>query len=289
LADQITDSNFPGFGLRPLGCKKAIVSPIGLAGGPFGKNEPTVESYRYGIERGINLFFWDPIFKNMTRALLELSNENRSRLFIYAACTLGGAKKIRKALTKRLKILKLESFPGFILGWVRSEFRVRNSVIEELRNLRERGLCDNIGLSAHKRTLALRIYKKNVFNIFMLRYNAAHRGLEVDFFDKLEPDIPTSVIGYTTTRWGKLLKRPRGWEGDLPRPGDLYRFSLSNPAVNAALMAPRKIDELIANLDVLSEGPLNEEEDEFIRKFGDTVYSSKSKIIGDPFEHSARM
>lgn len=267
-----------------------MVSPIGLAGSPLGMiKAPSVEVYRFGIERGINLFFWDPMFKNMTRALLELSNEERSKLFIYAASTFGGPNKIRKALTKRLKILRLESFSGFILGWVRSEYRVRDSVIEEMKKLREKRLCNNIGLSIHKRSFAFKLYQRNIFDFFMLRYNAAHRGLETDFFEKLAPENIPGIIGYTTTRWGKLLKRPPGWEGGLPRPGDFYRFSLSNPKISAVLMAPANIDELESNLDVLSEGPLNKEEDEFIRKFGDCVYSSKSKIIGDFFEHSARM
>jgi len=289
MVDNIS-SDFPGFGLRPLGRTKTIVSPIGLAGSTFGRNDPPIEVYRKGLEFGINLFFWDPMFKNMTRALLELSNEDRSKLFIFGTCGFGGPKQIRNALFKRLKVIKLEKISGFTLGWVRSEFRVRKSVLDEMVNLREKGFLDNIGLSAHRRKLAYRIYQKNVLDLFMLRYNAAHRGLESDFLDRLDPENPTTVIAYTTTRWGKLLEKPPGWEGDIPRPGDLYRFSLSHPLINAVLMSPANIGELESNIKVLSEGPLKPDEDEFIRKFGDAVYASKKKpIIGDFFERSARL
>lgn len=267
-----------------------MVYPVGLAGSTFGRNEPRVEAYRRGLEFGINLFFWDPMFKNMTWALLELPAEKRSRLFIYGTIGFGGPKQIRKAFFKRLNILKLEKLSGFTLGWVRSEFRVRQSIIDEMTEWKEKGYCDNIGISAHRRKLAYRIYRKNVLDLFMLRYNAAHRGLEQDFLDGLDPeDLPT-VITYTTTRWGKLLQKPPGWEADMPRPGDLYRFSLSHPRVNAVLMSPRNTEELESNLKVLSEGPLKPDEMKFVKKFGDAVYSyMKKPILGELFEKSGRL
>ena len=284
------ESSSAGFEMRPLGRKKTMVYPVGLAGSTFGRNEPPIEVYRRGIEFGINFFFWDPMFKNMTAALLELPEEARSGLFIYGTIGFGGPKQIRKALFKRLKILKLEKLSGFTLGWVRSEFRVRQSILEEMRSWKEKGLCDNIGLTAHRRTLAYKIYRKNVLDLFMLRYNAAHRGLEQDFLDRLDPDNLPTVITYTTTRWGKLLLKPPGWEGDIPRPGDLYRFSLSHHRVNAVLMSPGNTDELESNLKVLSEGPLKPDEMEFVRRFGDAVYSYQKKpIIGELFERSGRL
>ena len=284
------NGNFPGFGLRPLGRLKSMVSPVGLAGSTFGRNDPPIEVYRRGIELGINLFFWDPMFKNMTRALLELSSGDRSKLFIFGTCAFGGPKQIRNALLKRLKVIKLEKITGFTLGWVRSEFRVRQSILDEMISWREKGFCDNIGISAHRRTLAYKIYRKNALDLFMLRYNAAHRGLEQDFLDRLDPDNLPAVISYTTTRWGKLLGKPSGWEGDIPRPGDLYRFSLSHPRVNAVLMSPGNTEELESNLKVLSEGPLKSDEMDFVRRFGDAVYASQKKpIIGELFERSGKL
>jgi len=282
--------NLAGFEPRPIGRTKAIVYPVGLAGSTFGRNEPPVEVYRRGIELGINLFFWDPMFKNMTRALQEITDEQRSGLFIYGTCGFGGPGQLRKALFKRLKILRLDKLPGFTLGWVRSEFRVRQAIIDELTDWKEKGYCDNIGLTAHRRKLAYKIYRKNVLDIFMLRYNAAHRGLESDFLDRLDPDNLPTVIGYTTTRWGKLLLKPPGWEGEIPRPGDLYRFSLSHPRISAVLMSPANIEQLESNLEVLSEGPLNPEEMTSVKKFGDAVYRyMKKPLLGELFERSGRL
>lgn len=285
-----TDSNFMGFGTRPFGRTKAYISPVTLAGTRFGLlREPPVEVYRHGIERGINIFFWDKMFKNMTAALSQLSSEQRSKLFIVTSIGAGGPRQIRNGITKRLKILGLDRFSSFHLGWVRSRFRIRQSVIDELVSLRDKGLCDNIGLSIHRRQLAFELYQRNIFDIFMLRYNAAHRGLENDFLGGLDPRNRPGVLSYTTTRWGKLLRKPPNWHERLPRPGDLYRFALSHPFVDTVCMSVYSIEEMDSNLAAISEGRLSDEENALMRRFGDAVYASKLPIIGDTFDQSARI
>jgi len=241
------------------------------------------------LDRGINLVFWDSTFKNMTKALLELSPEMRSELFIMGTIAFGGPKQIREGLQKKLRLLGIDKLSSYQLGWVRSNFRVRDSVLDELMSLRERELCDNIGLSIHKRTLAYELSKRNIFDIFMLRYNAAHRGLESDFLDKLDPHNRPSILAYTATRWRKLLTKPSGWQDNFPRPGDLYRFPLSHPFVDAVCMSPYRLEELESNLSVLQEGPLDDQELESIRQFGDIIHESQKTIIGDFFERSARL
>jgi len=276
--------------MRSFGRTKASVSPVTMSGTRFGLlKEPPVEVYRYGIERGINILFWDKMFKNMTAALSELSSEQRSRLFIVTSIGAGGPRQIRNGLTKRLKILGLDKISSFHLGWVRSKIRTRRSVIDELVSLREKGLCDNIGLSIHRRQLAFELYQKEIFDIFMLRYNAAHRGLEKDFLNGLDPGNRPGVLSYTTTRWGKLLRKPPHWDEHLPRPGDLYRFALSHPYIDTVCMSAYTIEELDSNLAAISEGQLSDEENAFIRRFGDAVYQSKLPIIGDTFDQSARI
>ncbi len=278
-----------GFGLRPFGRTKAMVTPIAMAGSTLGFKEPPVNVYRHALDKGINLVFWDSSFKNMTAALLELPTESRSRLFIIASIAAGGRSGIRSGLQRKLRILKVEKFGSFQLGWVRSRFRARQSVLDELMALRARGLCDNIGLSIHKRKLASELSSRNIFDIFMVRYNAAHRGLETDFLDKLNPACRPTILTYTSTRWRKLLERPPGWNEKIPRPGDLYRFSLSHRFVDAVCMSAHSTDQFDSNMEVLSEGRLNPEEDEFIRRFGDAVGAVRTPVLGNLFEQSARI
>jgi len=278
-----------GFGFRTLGRKNTLVSPIGLAGSTMGVKNPTEDVYREGLKKGINLLLWDSSFKPMTNVLLELSDEERAKLFIGILIPFGGPERIRKWTKTKLEFLRLDRIPLLMLGWVRTRYRVRESVLDELMELREKGICDNIGLSIHKRALAFEISQKNVFDIFMVRYNAANRGLEKDFLDKIDSDNRPGVITYTTTRWGKLLKPPPKWEGDIPRPGDLYRFSLSHNKVDNVLMSPMNLNELESNLNVIEEGSLKPDESNFVERFGDAVYNSKSRLFGDNFEHSSRL
>jgi predicted aldo/keto reductase-like oxidoreductase len=83
------------------------------------------------------------------------------------------------------------------------------------------------------------------------------------------------VVSYTATRWTYLTRRPRTWPRNerIPTPGMCYRFVLSNPHVHVCLTAPRNEKELLENLAAARQGPLDQEEMEFMRKFGDVVHA----------------
>ena len=107
----------------------------------------------------------------------------------------------------------------------------------------------------------------------MIRYNAAHRGAEQDIFPHLTQHDP-GVISFTATRWRYLVRRPRGWpkDGRIPTAGMCYRFVLSNPQVDVCLTAPTNLKQFEENLAAVRQGPLSEEDMQFMREFGDAVY-----------------
>jgi hypothetical protein len=125
-----------------------------------------------------------------------------------------------------------------------------------------------IGCSIHNRERAGQLAATSPLDLLMIRYNAAHPGAERDIFPHRRENKPT-ILAYTATRWGKLLKRPKGWEGLVMTAGDCYRFQLSNPHVDLALTAPASRTELEQNLDALQKGPLTPEEDKWMREFGE--------------------
>jgi aryl-alcohol dehydrogenase-like predicted oxidoreductase len=110
----------------------------------------------------------------------------------------------------------------------------------------------------------------------MIRYNAAHRGAEQDIFPYLQPTDP-GVVSYTATRWTYLLRRPKTWpkDGRIPDAGLCYRFVLSNPNVDVCMTAPTNVNQFRENLAALNKGPLDAEEMEYMRKFGDAVHHTK--------------
>ena len=60
---------------------------------------------------------------------------------------------------------------------------------------------------------------------------------------------------------------------------DCYRFCLSNPHVDLVLTGPKNRQQLKENLGHLKEkGPLSEEEDRWIRNFGQIVHRGSSRF-----------
>ena len=102
---------------------------------------------------------------------------------------------------------------------------------EELQRLKEDGRVRAVGMSCHNRKFAGELAERGALDVFMMRYNAAHRGAEQDIFPHLA-DFHPGVVSYTATRWSYLLRRPRGWpkDGRIPTAAMCYRFVLSNPA-----------------------------------------------------------
>ena len=118
--------------------------------------------------------------------------------------------------------------------------------------------------------------EQNALDVMMVRYNAAHRGAEKEIFPYVEKHN-TGIISFTATRWRYLLRRPKRWpkDGNIPTAGQCYRFVLSNPHVNICMMALSNEKQFVSNLKEISEGPLSQEEMDFMLKFGDAVYKRK--------------
>ena len=161
----------------------------------------------------------------------------------------------------------------FLFLGVTKEKYFPEHVREELCRFREEGKVRSIGISTHNRKFAGKLAAEGALDVIMIRYSAAHRGAEQDIFPYLKQYNP-GVVGYTATRWRYLLRRPRGWpkDGRIPTAGMCYRFVLSNPNIHVCLTAPTNAKQLDENLAALRQGPLGEEEMEFMRKFGDAVH-----------------
>ena len=110
--------------------------------------------------------------------------------------------------------------------------------------------------------------------MFMLRYNAAHRGAEQDVFPFV-PDRPRpAIVAYTATRWGHLLDPQKMPPGETPLSArDCYRFALSNPNVDLVLCGPANAEQMDEAISALVAGPLEQEERQRIERIGTYVYS----------------
>ena len=119
-----------------------------------------------------------------------------------------------------------------------------------------------------------------MFDLFHIRYNAAHRGAEKETFAYLNGDDRPGIVSYTATRWGQMLNKKR-MPPDEPTPSasDCYRFALSNPAVDVCICGPKNTTQMREGLRTLDLGQLNQEELERMRKIGDHVHAHTKKFF----------
>lgn len=239
---------------------------------------PGRETVHRALDVGVGVYFCYGFDSQMTRVLNGLPPSRRQQLvYITGAYNLlWGHPNLRRSLEKRLRQLGTDYLDCFFLLGVMGKERYLDTVLEELERFRQEGKVLFTGVSIHARKLAGKLAARGRVQAMMLRYNAAHRGAETDIFPYLNANHP-AVVSYTATRWTALLRRPRDWPkgGRIPTPGMCYRFVLANPHIHVCLTAPRNLREFEENLAAVHEGPLCDEDMQFMRGFGDVVHAQQ--------------
>ena len=163
----------------------------------------------------------------------------------------------------------------FLLGWRNKEPSQR--MLDAALKMKQKGMFRFLGMSGHNRPLFARINPRGVFDLFHIRYNAAHVGAETETFPYLKD---TGVVTYTATRWGQLVNPKKMPPGHLPpKSVDCYRFVLSNPAVHICLCGPKNRSQMDQALEVLSAGPMDEKEMARMREIGAFVHRKSSFLF----------
>lgn len=263
-----------GFTHTTLGRTAAQVCRLGFSA----SYRPGVEAVRTAFDLGITFFFGYGFDRQLTTGLAPLLRSHREKIILVTGAYnyLVAHSNIRRACEQRLRRFGTEYLDVLMFLGVMKERQFPRRVLDEMIRLRDEGKARWIGISTHDRKLAGRFAAEGVLDVLMIRYNAAHRGAESDIFPHLQHHDP-GLVSYTATRWTALLRRPRGWPQSEPVPtaAQAYRFVLSNPHVDVCLTAPRSAAELRRNVDALHQGPLDEEEMMFMRRFGDAVHAQK--------------
>jgi len=243
------------------------------------------------IDEGINFFFFFNFDLQMVRVLRDVFQSRRDDFVVSTGAYNWsiGHLNLQRTLEKRLRKLKTDYIDVFYFLGVLRERELTDHVLEEFQKFRDEGKIRSFGISTHNREFAGQLVKKGDLDVYMMRYNAAHRGAEREIFPYLEKSNP-GIVSYTATRWTYLLRRPKGWpkDGRIPTAGMCYRFVLSNPHVHVCLTAPRNLKQFNENLAAVYEGPLNQEDMKFMRTFGDAVHKVSRKGYGRiiPFSRS---
>ncbi len=256
---------------RVLGRTGLSVSRLGLAGG-YGVGAGTVE--RAFHEYGINYFYWStPRRAGMRDGLRNLAKSDRDKIVIVLQSYDHLGWTVCRSAHKGIEALGIERADVLLLGW--NNWYPTARIIDESLALREKGLIRFIGMSGHNRKLFGTIARRadSPIDIFMIRYNAAHRGAEQEIFPFLSGAKRPGLTTYTATRWGKLLNPKKMPAGEKPMTAsDCYRFVLTDPHVDLCIMGPDNESQMIEGLAALKKGPLSGEEMKRFRTIGDYVH-----------------
>jgi aryl-alcohol dehydrogenase-like predicted oxidoreductase len=260
-----------------LGRTGLRVGRLGIASGYKAPAAAIEEAF----ERGANYFTWGTIIKGyvpgMREALRNIAAKGQRDRLVLACFTYAHNNFFTERMLRRgLKSAGLDHAEVLVLGYF-SRTPPRRLVDGALR-MKEKGLVRFLGVSSHNRKLLGELAQGGEFDVLHLRYNAAHRGAEIDIFPFLEGEKRPGTVAFTATRWGQLLKQKKMPSGEKPlTAAECYRFVLSNPAVDICMTGAKTVGQMRENLAVIESGPMSEDELLRIRRIGDHVYGRKSR------------
>jgi aryl-alcohol dehydrogenase-like predicted oxidoreductase len=235
------------------------------------------------LDGGMNYLFGFGIDTQMIHVMRDIMQHGRDRYVIATGAYnfIIGYPNLRRTLEKRLRQLRTDYIDLFMFLGVTEGKQLKDDVLEQFARFKEEGKIRATGISTHDRKFAGKMCAEGKLDTVMMRFSAAHQGAEQDIFPHLEVHNP-GVISFTATRWRYLLRRPKGYpkDGRIPTAGECYRFVLSNPHVHVCMTAPMNVRQLEQNLAAVEQGPLSDEDMEFMRKFGDIVHYRGHYFMG---------
>jgi len=258
---------------RPFGATGRLVHPIGISSS-YGLDADGVEE---AVDRGVNYIFYGTMRRrSFGEGIRRVAAKNRDDLLIVLETYWRGpfGRLQTWDIERGLRFLDLDFVDVMLLGWFNAIPSPR--LLDAAVRLRDRGRVKLLGLSTHRRAVVPEIARLGIFDLFHIRYNAAHRGAEEDIFPHLDPVTGPGIVAFTATRWGHLLDPSRMPGGEPPlRASDAYRFCLSDPHVHTIATGPKNVEQLRESLVAVEKGPLDPEEMARVRHLGDFVYRRK--------------
>lgn len=251
-----------------LGRTGLKVGRLGI-GSSYGVPKEAIEE---AYERGVNYFYWGALRrKGMGKAIRNLAKKDREKIVVVLQYFPRVSSLLQWFLERGLKSLKLDYIDVLLLGYFNK--RPSQKIIDKTLDLKEKGLIRFLGISSHNRSLFPILEKEKIFDIFHIRYSAAHRGAEKEIFPYLPKENGPGIVVFNATKHGRLLKKRKiPKEEKVPKSSDCYRFCLSHPSVHVCITGPKNSEQMREALLTLDKGPMNPEEHKWMHRVGDFVH-----------------
>lgn len=252
-----------------LGRTGLLVSRMGI-GCSYGIE---TSSLLEAFDRGLNYFYFGTLRRAaMAKAIHQLLPAHRDELVVAIQSYSRWPRILRKSVGIALKKLHLDYADILILG--KMDQLPTNELVDEVTHLRDSGKVRFLAISAHNRSRFRTYIDSGLFDIVMVRYNAAHTGAETDVFPHLPAENRPGIVCYTATRWGTLLKSVP--EERTATASDCYRFCLQHTSVDICLSGPKNRKEMDETLRVMQLPPMTADELAWMRRIGTNVYNRKA-------------
>ena len=163
-----------------LGATEIPVHRLGLSA----TNRPGKLTIHRAIDAGVNYFFAYGFDRQMVTTLRDLFKREREKHVIATGAynLLVGHQNLRRTLEKRLRQFRTDYIDVFMFLGVMKPKQFAEPLRDEMQRLREEGKVRFIGMSCHDRIFAGKLAEEGALDVFMIRYNAAHRGAEREIF-----------------------------------------------------------------------------------------------------------
>jgi HEAT repeat protein len=253
---------------RALGKTGLQVAPLAISGA----FDLPSRVYATALEAGVNTFFWEPAYTELTTFLRRAVRSTEP--VIVAGSYHGHASAIEEDIDATLRRLKTDHLGVFLIFWTRSGARLSDEAFNALERAKQAGKIRSFGFSTHDRALAKKALGEHPWPVVMTRHSAAHPGAETAFFpEALARNV--GVFTFSALCYGRMLNTVDGFS---PEATDCYRYSLSQPGVSACISAPRYAKELTENLQVLGRSTLEPAAQERMRAHGAAVHRENQRF-----------
>jgi predicted aldo/keto reductase-like oxidoreductase len=235
------------------------------------------DAIEMAFDRGVNYLYWGSLRKaKMGEGIRRVVQRNREKAVIVINGYCRVSARYRQIVESSLRKLGTDYIDVFMLAF--HYYRPRQRLMDAMFQLREEGKIRHLALSSHRRKVFAEVEPEKLFDVYHVRYNAAHRGAERDVFPYMPDDNPPGIVAFTATRWGKLLNDKWMPPGEpTPTAADCYRFALSHPSVHVCLTGPDNREMMEHALTALDKGPLDPDEMAWMQRVGDYIYNKKRK------------
>lgn len=239
---------------RRLGRTDFKASVVGFGGIPIRRQpkEKAVRVVRRAIELGVNFIDTARSYGDSEDKIGEAIKGIREGLFISTKSHFRTNREVKNSIEESLRRLAIDKIDLMFIHGVDSdeelEYRLKMGVLEVMKEAREAGKVDYIGISGHRNDVLTRAIKTGAFDAIIATYNLTNYDGDRELFP-LARELDVGVIVMKPLGGGYLAVPPEAVQFKVADRATntaeaSLKFALSNPYVTTVIPGMGTIEEV---------------------------------------------